>query len=109
MSLPRLSGIVTDVYPLLGMSRTSTVLYALRWYITFTVPVPFKSHLSLRYVITYGRTLPRKGYTSVSIPDEMIQEIDRVIAKKKYGYTSRADLVADAIRCLMVELKPLAK
>ena len=52
--------------------------------------------------------MPRNGYTSISIPDEMVQEIDKVVARRKYGYTSRADLISDAVRRLMRELKPLS-
>jgi len=51
--------------------------------------------------------LPRKGYASISIPDEMIREIDKIISQKKYGYSSRADLIADAVRRLAKELKTL--
>jgi metal-responsive CopG/Arc/MetJ family transcriptional regulator len=53
--------------------------------------------------------VPREGYTSVSIPDEMVREIDLVVKQKKYGYSSRADFIADAIRRLQRELKPLQK
>jgi len=46
----------------------------------------------------------RKG-----IPEEMVKEIDRLVQKRRYGYTSRADVVADAVRRLMAELKSLSK
>jgi metal-responsive CopG/Arc/MetJ family transcriptional regulator len=53
--------------------------------------------------------MPPKGYTSISLPDEMVKEIDKLVANRRYGYTSRADVVADAIRRLMEELKPLSR
>jgi metal-responsive CopG/Arc/MetJ family transcriptional regulator len=52
--------------------------------------------------------LPRKGYTSISIPDEMIKEIDKLVAQKRHGYSSRPDVIADAVRRLMKELKALS-
>lgn len=45
--------------------------------------------------------MPRKGYTSISLPDEMIVEIDKKIQNKKLGYSSRADLIKDAIRRIL--------
>jgi hypothetical protein len=54
-------------------------------------------------------SLPREGYTSISIPDEMVREVDLIVKQKKYGYSSRADFIADAIRRLQRELKPLQK
>ena len=53
--------------------------------------------------------LPAKGYISISIPEEMVKEIDKVVKKRRYGYTSRADVVADAIRRLMAALKSLSR
>lgn len=53
--------------------------------------------------------MPRKGYASISIPDEMVKEIDRIVAQKKHGYSSRADLIADAVRRLSKELRPLER
>jgi metal-responsive CopG/Arc/MetJ family transcriptional regulator len=53
--------------------------------------------------------LPRKGYTSISIPDDMVKEIDRIVNQKKHGYSSRADLIADAVRRLTETLKPLGR
>lgn len=40
----------------------------------------------------------RKTYTNVAIPDELAGEIDKVIAKSKLAYTSRAQFVIEAIR-----------
>jgi metal-responsive CopG/Arc/MetJ family transcriptional regulator len=53
--------------------------------------------------------LPPKGYVNISIPTELIEAIDKLIEKKKYGYNSRPDVVADAIRRLLTELKPLSR
>lgn len=53
--------------------------------------------------------MPTKGYVNISIPEEMVKEIDKLIKKRKYAYTSRPDVIADAVRRLMEDLKPLSK
>jgi metal-responsive CopG/Arc/MetJ family transcriptional regulator len=39
----------------------------------------------------------------------MVKEIDKVVENKRFGYTSRADVIADAVRRLMEQLKPLSR
>lgn len=53
--------------------------------------------------------MPRKGFTSISIPDEMVAWVDRLVDQKKYGYESRAEVIKDALRRLQRELKTLEK
>lgn len=53
--------------------------------------------------------MPARGFISISIPEEMVKEIDKLVENRRYGYTSRADVVADAVRRLMAELKPLSR
>jgi metal-responsive CopG/Arc/MetJ family transcriptional regulator len=50
---------------------------------------------------------PKKAYLTVSIPRELIEEIDRAIGTGKYGYDSRAEFIKDAIRRRLEELRPL--
>ncbi len=45
--------------------------------------------------------MARKGYTTVALPDELVREMDDIIAKKKKGYTSRGELVKEAVRNLL--------
>jgi len=51
----------------------------------------------------------RKGYTTIALPDEMIEYIDKIIEKPKirakYGYTSRADLIRAAVTKHLRELE----
>lgn len=47
-----------------------------------------------------------KGYTSVSIPRSLAKEIDKLVGL--YGYTSRAELVKEAIRRHLEEAKRAA-
>jgi metal-responsive CopG/Arc/MetJ family transcriptional regulator len=49
--------------------------------------------------------MARKGYTTVALPDELVKEIDSVIKGKKKGYTSRGELVKEAVRNLLKDLK----
>ena len=43
-------------------------------------------------------------YTNISLPDELIREIDRVVKQNSLGYKNRADLCKEAIRVLLREL-----
>jgi len=52
--------------------------------------------------------MPEEGYVNVSLPDDVIEMIDRII-KKKYGYKSRPEVINDAVRRLAETLKPLGR
>ncbi|MEM2677561.1 MAG: ribbon-helix-helix domain-containing protein [Thermofilaceae archaeon] len=45
--------------------------------------------------------MPRKGWKSVSIPEELVEEIDREIEKNPYYWKSRSDVVTHAVRMLL--------
>ena len=49
--------------------------------------------------------MARKGYTTIALPDELVKEIDLVIKSKKKGYTSRGELVKEAVRNLLNNMK----
>ncbi|MBI2668511.1 ribbon-helix-helix protein, CopG family [Candidatus Woesearchaeota archaeon] len=38
------------------------------------------------------------GYANISLPSELVQEIDRLIGRSHMGYKNRAELVKEAIR-----------
>jgi len=38
------------------------------------------------------------AYRGVNIPEELMQEIEKVLKKKKYGFTSKAEFIKQAIR-----------
>jgi len=46
-----------------------------------------------------------KTFTTVAIPDELIKEVDELIKSKKRGYRSRPELIKEAIRKLLIDLK----
>ncbi len=45
------------------------------------------------------------GYVTVSIPEDLANEMDEVVKKKTRGYSSRAEIVKDAVRRLLDSLK----
>jgi len=38
------------------------------------------------------------SYRGVNIPEELMREIEKIINKKKYGFTSKAEFIKQAIR-----------
>lgn len=50
-------------------------------------------------------SMARKGYTTVALPDPLMNEIDDVVKVKKKGYTSRGEFVKEAVRSLLEKLK----
>ena len=54
---------------------------------------------------SYLIKMPREGWKSISIPEEMKAEIERVIKERpELGYKSIAGFIADAIRKNLKEL-----
>lgn len=47
----------------------------------------------------------RKKYIGIALPESLIQEMDKLVKDKVWGYQSRAELAKDAIRQLMINLK----
>lgn len=45
-----------------------------------------------------------KKYTNISLPNELIEEIDKVVQECRLGYKNRADLCKEAIRNFLREL-----
>ncbi len=52
-------------------------------------------------------TNPRDEWTYINLPTELAQQIDDLVNARKHGYRSRSDFVADAVRQLLKQLKPL--
>ncbi|MCS7119554.1 MAG: ribbon-helix-helix domain-containing protein [Archaeoglobaceae archaeon] len=50
--------------------------------------------------------MPPKGYRGITLPMELIEEIENLIEKHpELGYTSLAEFVKDAIRSKLFDLK----
>jgi len=41
------------------------------------------------------------GYSTVRIPKELVDQIDAFLKKQSLGYTSRAEVVKDAVRSFL--------
>jgi len=48
--------------------------------------------------------MPRRGWVTVALPEELVRIIDQVVASGKFGYRSRQDFVIDAVRIRLREL-----
>jgi Arc/MetJ-type ribon-helix-helix transcriptional regulator len=46
----------------------------------------------------------RKGWTTIALPEEIVEIIDRVVEAKKHGFRSRSDFVIEAIKWRLKEL-----
>lgn len=43
-------------------------------------------------------------YTNISLPDELVEEIDKFVRKNSFGYKNRADFCKEAIRSFLRKL-----
>lgn len=43
-------------------------------------------------------------YTNVALPEELIYEIDKVVKESGLGYTSRGEIVKEAVRKFLKDL-----
>jgi metal-responsive CopG/Arc/MetJ family transcriptional regulator len=46
-----------------------------------------------------------RGYTSVSIPNSLLTEIDELVSNGDLGYTSRSEFVKEALRAHVLKVK----
>ena len=53
--------------------------------------------------VSYGLTMVSK-YTNVALPEELINEIDKVVKESGLGYTSRGEIVKEAVRRFLKDL-----
>jgi len=50
-----------------------------------------------------------EDYTTVAIPKEMVERIDRIVADQKLAYVSSGEFVRDAVRRRLEELEEKAR
>ena len=55
-------------------------------------------------VFVYNPFTMTSKYTNVALPEELIREIDRVVKESGLGYTSRGEIVKEAVRRFLKEL-----
>lgn len=44
-----------------------------------------------------------EDYATISLPKSFVRKIDEVVENKEFGYSSRAELIKEAIRKLLLE------
>jgi metal-responsive CopG/Arc/MetJ family transcriptional regulator len=49
--------------------------------------------------------MARAGYVTVAIPQKLMDQVDQEIATSKHSYTSRAELIKQAIRTQLQQQK----
>jgi len=49
--------------------------------------------------------LMSRGYTSVSIPDRLLEEIDEIVKKGHLGYRSRSEFIKEALRIQIIRVR----
>ena len=42
--------------------------------------------------------MPRKGYTTIALPNILIDKVEEIIKNKNYGYISKPEFIKEAIR-----------
>ena len=48
-----------------------------------------------------------RRYTNVALPEDLIEQIDRIIKKRGLGYKSRGEFVKESVRNLLKEIKKI--
>ncbi len=48
-----------------------------------------------------------RRYTNVALPDDLVEQINKIIKKRGLGYKSRGEFVKEAVRNQLRELKQL--
>ncbi len=49
----------------------------------------------------------KTGYTNVSIPNELADEIKKIVQSRKYGYSSISEFVKEAVRMHLLQVKKI--
>ncbi len=49
----------------------------------------------------------KEGYTNISIPNELADEIRKIVQSRKYGYSSVSEFVKEAVRIHLLQIKKI--
>ncbi len=49
----------------------------------------------------------REGYTNISLPNELANEIRKVVETRKLGYSSVSEFVKEAVRLHLMQIKKI--
>ncbi len=53
--------------------------------------------------------MPKTGYRSLRIPDDLVEKIEDVINKKDLGYASISEFVKDAVRRRLEDIEKMQR
>lgn len=53
--------------------------------------------------------MPTKGYTTIALPNVLIEQVERIINNKKHGYVSKPEFIKEAIREKIRNMSELKK
>lgn len=49
-------------------------------------------------IVIYYIGMGRKGYTTIALPNVLIEQVEELIKSRKYGYVSKPEFIKEAIR-----------
>ena len=51
-------------------------------------------------IVTWSMVIemPRKGYTTIALPNVLIDQIEEIVRDRKYGYVSKPEFIKEAVR-----------
>lgn len=49
--------------------------------------------------------MARRGYVTLAIPKELMDEVDKVVDSKTLGYTSRSEIIKEGLRIVLDRVK----
>jgi metal-responsive CopG/Arc/MetJ family transcriptional regulator len=52
---------------------------------------------------------PESRWKTIQLPEELLRRVDELVKRPELGYTSRAELVKDAVRRRVEELEALLR
>ena len=55
--------------------------------------------------IKKGGFMARKGYTTVALPNILLDQVEEIIKDRRHGYISKPELIKDAIRRMLTDLR----
>lgn len=42
--------------------------------------------------------MPRKGYTTLALPNILLEQVEKIVKEEKHGFVSRTEFIKEAIR-----------
>ena len=49
-------------------------------------------------IIAWWYIMARKGYTTIALPNILIDQVEKIVGNSKHGYVSKPEFIKEAIR-----------